>query len=66
MVASSSVETASRRFVFVGDSFSGLLRTHVCRLNNILINYRSLCDTDIRQCRPIIITPILFIVLIAI
>ena len=46
MVASSSVETASRRFVFVGDSFSGLLRTHVCRLNNILINYRSLCDTD--------------------
>ena len=37
IVASSSVETVSRRFVFVSNFLSGLLRIQMCRLNNILI-----------------------------
>ena len=47
IVASSSVETTSRSFVFVGNSFSDLLRMQ--RLNNILI-VGNLRDADIRQC----------------
>ena len=37
IVASSSVETTSRRFVFAGNYFSDLLRIHFRRVNNILI-----------------------------
>ena len=36
IVATSSVETTSRRFVFAGNSFSDL-KYKVCRVNNILI-----------------------------
>ena len=37
IVATSSVETTSRRFVFAGNSFSDLLAYKVRRVNNILI-----------------------------
>ena len=55
IVATSSVETTSRRFVFAGNSFSDLLRIQLQSLypvNNIFLNfnYRSPRDTDIRQC----------------
>ena len=55
IVASSSVETPSRRFVFAGNSFSDLSRIQAHRLNNILITgplpfTGHLRDTDIRQC----------------
>ena len=49
IVASSSVETTSRSFVVVGNSFSDLLRIQSSFLNNILI-IGNLRDTDIRQC----------------
>ena len=49
IVASSSVETTSRSFVFVGNSFSDLLRIQSSFLKNILI-IGNLRDTDIRQC----------------
>ena len=49
IVASSSVETSPRRFVFAGNSFSDLSRIQALRLNNILITGH-LRDTDIGQC----------------
>ena len=49
IVASSSVETTSRSFTFVGNSFSDLLRIQSSFLKNILI-IGNLRDTDIRQC----------------
>ena len=49
IVASSSVETTSRSFVFVGNSCSDLLRIQSSFLKNILI-IGNLRDTDIRQC----------------
>ena len=47
-VASSSVETAWRRFVWFQAIFSGLLRIQARKLNNILI-IGHLRDTDVRQ-----------------
>ena len=49
IVASSSVETTSRSFVFVGKFFKDLLRIQSSFLKNILI-IGNLRDTDIRQC----------------
>ena len=49
IVASSSVETTSRSFVFVGILFQVCYEYKVRRLNNILI-VGNLRDTDIRQC----------------
>ena len=48
-VASSSVETPSRRLMFAGNFFSDLLPIQAHRLNHILI-IGHLRDTDIRQC----------------
>ena len=49
IVASSSVETTSRSFMFVGKFFPDLLRIQISFLKNILI-IGNLRDTDIRQC----------------
>ena len=48
IVASSSVETTSRSFVFVGNFFPDLLRIQSSFLKNILM-IGNLHDTDIRQ-----------------